>query len=55
MANHMVGHTNQANIKDLRAIEERSLRDVLESALGMNLTVSYLSSPIVFPFLLLLS
>ena len=39
-ATHMVGHAYKASTRDLRAIEERSLEDVLESAMGMNLTVS---------------
>ena len=41
--NHMVEHIYKANLKDLRVIEERSPEIVLESALGMNLTVSQLS------------
>ncbi|XP_062080199.1 uncharacterized protein LOC133784951 [Humulus lupulus] len=35
---HMVGHAYKANARVLRAIEERSLEDVLESSMGMNLT-----------------
>ena len=31
----------KANARDLRAIEEHSPEDVLESAMGMNLTVSH--------------
>ena len=36
----MVGLAYKASARDLRSIEERSLEDVLESAMGMNLTVS---------------
>ena len=51
MANHMVGHANQVNVKDLRAIEEHSPGNVLDLALGMNLTVSYPLSCYTPPFL----
>ena len=37
---HMAGHAYKASARDLRSIEERNLEDVLDSAIGMNLTVS---------------
>ncbi|XP_062076239.1 uncharacterized protein LOC133780640 [Humulus lupulus] len=38
IASHMVGHAYKASSRDLRTIEERSPENVMESALGMNLT-----------------
>ena len=49
-ASHMVGHAYKATARDLRAIEERSPKDVLKSAMGMNLTVSPFHSPNLFIF-----
>ena len=40
---YTVEHYYKANPKDLREIEARSPENVIESALGMNLTVSLLS------------
>ncbi|XP_062076202.1 uncharacterized protein LOC133780545 [Humulus lupulus] len=37
-ASHMVGHAYKASSRDLRTIEERSPKNILESALGMTLT-----------------
>ncbi|XP_062106981.1 uncharacterized protein LOC133818242 [Humulus lupulus] len=37
-ASHMVGHAYRACSRDLRAIEERSPKNVMESALGMTFT-----------------
>ena len=38
----MVGHAYKASVRDLRTIEERNPENVFESAVGMNLTVSFL-------------